>query len=124
MLDWFKAHRGFSWAVFWLCWIVFSPRMATIPGAIAILLGTVVYKERAVTPATIAAIWLSFIAFLLFGVPPSVRALLSNDVCFWLFVLTIFALGVLGCRYPFFGWTMLGAAGARGPYYYGRRRRW
>ena len=49
----FTANKWLRWTVFWLGWFWISPT-TIIPGAIAVGVGNVFYKERALNLVTIA----------------------------------------------------------------------
>jgi hypothetical protein len=99
--------------------------MEIVTSAVAILVGIVIYKERAINPVTISAVWLgSFLLYLLFvnhGQP------LPQFLVWPLLGVTIAALVVLGRRFPMFGLFLILLInnllrGGRGSSYY--RRRW
>jgi hypothetical protein len=115
----FTANKWLRWTVFWLGWFWISPT-TIIPGAIAVGVGNVFYKERAVNLVTVCAAYLGICLYLLLGH-------MVNDwpeqVRLWMGFGMIFSLVVLGMRYPMFGLFMLLTISAafRG----GRRsRRW
>ena len=98
--------------------------MEIITSAVAILVGLVIYKERAINLVTISAVWLgTFMLYILFvnhGQP------LPQFLVWPLLGATIVALVVLGKRFPMFGLFLIIliadlVLGRRGSYY---RRRW
>ena len=85
--------------MFWLGWLWISPE-TIIPGAIAVGVGNVFYKERAVNLVTICAAYLGILGYLMLGHignewPETVRLYMGMGA--------IFSLIVLGKRYPRFG---------------------
>ena len=50
----FTANKWLRWSVFWFGWLWISPE-TIIPGAIAVGVGNVFYKERAVNLVTICS---------------------------------------------------------------------
>ena len=96
--------------------------MEIITSAVAILVGLVIYKERAVNLVTISAVWLgTFMLYMLFvnhGQP------LPQFLVWPLLGATIAALVVLGKRFPMFGLFLILLINnlMRGRGYY--RRRW
>ena len=117
----FTANKWLRWSVFWFGWLWISPE-TIIPGAIAVGVGNMFYKERAVNLVTICAAYLGILGYLMLGHigskwPETVRCYMGMGA--------IFALIVLGKRYPGFGAFMLmiivaALNGGRG----GGRRRW
>ena len=114
----FTSSKVLRWSVFWIGWLWVSPE-TIIPGAVAVSVGVVFYKERAVNLVTICAAWLGIMAYLILG---HMGRVLSEQVRLWMGLAAIFSLVVLGKRYPRFGWCMLVviAAAFNGA---GRRRR-
>ena len=115
----FTAHKWLRWTVFWLGWFWISPT-TIIPGAIAVGVANVFYKERAVNLVTVCAAYLGVLGYLLLGH-------MINDwpeqVRLYMGLAGIFSLVVLGIRYPLLGYfliIMICSAVSRG----GRRRRW
>ena len=115
----FTAHKWLRWTVFWLGWFWISPT-TIIPGAIAVGVANVFYKERAVNLVTVCAAYLGVLDYLLLGH-------MINDwpeqVRLYMGLAGIFSLVVLGIRYPLLGYfliIMICSAVSRG----GRRRRW
>jgi hypothetical protein len=118
MIPWINDNKLICWLAFWVGWFALSPT-TIIPGAVAILVGLVIYKERALNLVTISAAWLGILMYLALGhnlewFPENVRL--------WMGVAAIFSLIVLGKRFPMFGWFLLFVIVnlMRG----GRRRRW
>ena len=73
--------------------------MEVITSAVAILVGIVLYKERAINLVTISAVWLGFFMLLLIsGGQP-----LPQFLVWPLLAASIAALFVLGKRFPWFG---------------------
>ena len=115
----FTAHKWLRWSVFWLGWFWISPT-TIIPGAIAVGVGNVVYKERAFNLVTLSAAYLGILGYLLLGHtindwPEQVRLYMG--------LAAIFSLVVLGIRFPMFGLFLIMVigsllSGGRG------RRRW
>ena len=62
----FTSSKVLRWSVFWLGWLWISPE-TIIPGAVAVGVGNVFYKERAVNLVTICAAWLGIMAYLMLG---------------------------------------------------------
>jgi hypothetical protein len=115
------ANKWLSWGIFWLGWLMISP--ATLPaGSIAFMVGYVIYRERTLNLATIAAAYLGVCLYLLLGHisndwPEQVRLYMGWGM--------IFSVIVLAIRYPTLGYfliVMICSAVSRGGYY--RRRRW
>ena len=115
----FTANKWLRWSVFWFGWLWISPE-TIIPGAIAVGVGNVFYKERAFNLVTICAAYLGILGVLATRTygnewPEQVRLYMG--------LAAIFSLIVLGKRYPMFGLflLMMISAAFRG----GRRgRRW
>jgi hypothetical protein len=100
--------------------------MQVITSAVAILVGLVIYKERAVNLVTISAVWLGFFMLLLIsGGQP-----LPQFLVWPMLGASVAALFVLGKRFPMFGLFLiflimnLITRGRYYPYYYPYRRRW
>ena len=120
----FTASKWLRWSVFWFGWFWISPE-TIIPGAIAVGVGNVFYKERAVNIYSIAAAYLGVLGYLLLGH-------MINDwpeqVRLYMGLAGIFSLVVLGIRYTALGLFLIMVigtliSGGRGGYY-GRRRWW
>ena len=62
----FTANKWLRWTVFWFGWFWISPT-TIIPGAIAVGVGNVFYKERAVNLVTICAAYLGILGYLMLG---------------------------------------------------------
>ena len=62
----FTANKWLRWSVFWFGWLWISPE-TIIPGAIAVGVGNVFYKERAVNLVTICAAYLGILGYLMLG---------------------------------------------------------
>ena len=62
----FTANKWLRWTVFWFGWFWISPT-TIIPGAIAVGVGNVFYKERAFNLVTISAAYLGILGYLLLG---------------------------------------------------------
>ena len=95
--------------------------MEIVTSAVAILVGLVIYKERAINLVTISAVWLGFFMLLLIsGGQP-----LPQFLVWPLLAASIASLFVLGKRFPMFGLFLIlliaNLIGSRGSYY---RRRW
>jgi hypothetical protein len=60
----FTANKWLRWTVFWFGWLWISPE-TIIPGAIAVGVANVVYKERAFNLVTICAAYLGILGYLL-----------------------------------------------------------
>ena len=114
----FTASKWLRWSVFWFGWFWISPE-TIIPGAIAVGVGNVFYKERAFNLVTIAAAYLGILGYLMLG---HIGNDLPEQVRLWMGMGAIVAFIVLGRRFPRFGWCMLVmiAAAFNGA---GRRRR-
>ena len=119
----FTSSKALRWSIFWFGWFWISPE-TIIPGAIAVGVGNVFYKERAVNLVTISAAYLGILGYLMLGH-------MTNDwpeqVRLYMGLAGIFALIVLGKRYPMFGSfliIMIMSAISRGRYYPYYRRRW
>jgi hypothetical protein len=121
VVELFAAHKWLRWGAIWIGWLLISPT-TIIPGAIAVGVGNVFYKERAFNLVTISAAYLGILGYLLLGH-------MVNDwpeqVRLYMGMAGIFSLIVLGIRYPAFGAFMLmmitaALSGGRG----GGRRRW
>ena len=99
----FTANKWLRWSVFWFGWLWISPE-TIIPGAIAVGVGNVFYKERAFNLVTICAAYLGILGYLMLGH-------IGNDwpeqVRLYMGLAGIFSLIVLGKRYPRFGLFML-----------------
>jgi hypothetical protein len=95
-----------------------------IPGAIAVGVGNVFYKERALNLVTICAVYLGVLAYLLLG--HSITNWPEN-VRLYMGFAAIFALVILGKRFPMLGYFLIvmicsAISGGRGGGYYYRRR--
>ena len=120
----FTANKWLRWSAFWFGWFWISPG-TIIPGAIAVGVGNVFYKERAVNLVTICAAYLGILGYLMLG---HMTTDWPEQVRLYMGLAGIFSLIVLGMRYPMFGGFMLmviitALNRGRGGYY-GRRRRW
>ena len=98
--------------------------MEIVTSAVAILVGIVLYKERAINLVTISAAFLgTFLLYLLFV---NHSQPLPQFLVWPLLGATIFSLFVLGKRFPMFGLFLIlliaNLVGSRGGSYY--RRRW
>ena len=95
--------------------------MQVITSAVAILVGIVIYKERAINLVTISAVWLGFFMLLLISGGQS----LPQFLVWPMLGASIASLFVLGKRFPMFGLFLIlliaNLIGSRGSYY---RRRW
>ena len=89
--------------MFWLGWLWISPE-TIIPGAIAVGVGNVFYKERAVNLVTICAAYLGILGYLMLG---HIGNEWPETVRLYMGLAGIFSLIVLGKRYPMFGAFML-----------------
>jgi hypothetical protein len=121
----FTANKWLRWSVFWFGWFWISPE-TIIPGAIAVGVGNVFYKERAFNLVTIAAAYLGILGYMILG---HMGHDLPEQVRLYMGFAGIFSLIVLGKRYPTFGYfliVMVMTVITRGRYYgpYYRRRRW
>ena len=120
----FTANKWLRWTVFWLGWFWISPE-TIIPGAIAVGVGNVFYKERALNLVTICAAYLGILGYMMLG---HMDQRLPEQVRLWMGIAAIFALVVLGKRYPMFGYFLIvmimSAISRGGGYYPYRRRRW
>jgi hypothetical protein len=116
----FTDNKWLRWTVFWFGWLWISPG-TIVPGAIAVGVGNVFYKERAFNLVTISAAYLGILGYLLLG---HMTSDWPEQVRLYMGLAAIFAFIVLGRRYPMFGLfllMMITAAfrgGGRG------RRRW
>ena len=99
----FTAHKWLRWTVFWFGWLWLSPG-TIIPGAIAVGVGNVFYKERALNLVTLSAAYLGILAYLLLG---NMITDWPEQVRLYMGVGAIFALIVLGKRYPSFGYFLI-----------------
>ena len=96
--------------------------MEVITSTVAILVGLVLYKERAINLVTISAVWLGFLMLLLIsGGPPLPQVLV------WpMLAVSIAALVILCKRFPmllfFVIFLIANLVGSRGGSYH--RRRW
>jgi hypothetical protein len=119
VIDWIKANQAIAWGCLWVGWLLISPT-TIIPGAIAVGVANVVYKERALTLVTVCAGYLGVLAYLLLG---HMIADWPETVRLYMGLAGVFALVILGKRFPMFGYfliVMVCSAFSRG----GRRRRW
>ena len=117
----FTANKWLRWTVFWFGWFWISPE-TIIPGAIAVGVGNVFYKERALNLVTIAAAYLGILGYLMLG---HMATSGQKQVRLYMGMAGIASLIVLGKRYPTFGvfLLMLLAELMRGGRR-GRGRRW
>jgi hypothetical protein len=99
----FTANKWLRWSVFWFGWLWISPE-TIIPGAIAVGVGNVIYKERALNLVTICAVYLGILAYLLLG--HSIDGWPEN-VRLWMGFAAIIAFVILGKRFPMFGLFLL-----------------
>jgi hypothetical protein len=119
----FTAHKWLRWTVFWFAWFWISPT-TIIPGAIAVGVGNVFYRERAVNLVTICAAYLGVWLYIALG---HMAHYFSNDVLVWMGWAAVFSVVVLAARFPtlrYFLVIMICSAVSRGGYYPYRRRRW
>ncbi len=119
MITWIASNKGICWTIFWFGWFFISPE-TIIPGSIAVGVGLVIYKERAVNLVTICAAYLGILAYLALG---HNLAAIPENVRLWMGMGGIVALVILGKRFPMFGLfliIMITSAFSRG----GRCRRW
>ena len=63
VMTWIKSNKAICWAIFWVGWFFLSPT-TIIPGAVAVGVGNVIYKERALNLVTICAVYLGVMAIL------------------------------------------------------------
>jgi len=126
IINWIRANSFITWLAFWVGWFFLSPQ-TMLPGSVAVIVGLVWYKERALTLVSLSASWLGFIFYLAIA---GGLSHLPDQVNLWVCISSIFALIILGMRFPLFGFFLFGLFGGllgmRGgyyPYYY-RRRRW
>ena len=122
VITWIESNKTICWGIFWVGWFFLSPA-TIIPGAVAVGVGNVIYKERALNLVTICAVYLGILAYLLLGHsmdgwPENVRLYMGfAGIC---------SLIILGKRFPMFGYfliVMIVSAFSRGSG--GRyRRRW
>jgi hypothetical protein len=117
VIDWIEANKAICWGCFWVGWLLLSPG-TIIPGAIAVGVGNVFYKERAITLPAVCAAWLGVLAYL--ALAGALKH--SGEINLWLGLSAIFALAVLGKRFPLLGVFLL--ALIAGMLSGGRRRRW
>ena len=103
VMSWIQCNKGISWGIFWVGWFFLSPT-TIIPGAVAVGVGNVIYKERALNLVTICAVYLGILAYLLLG---HVGADWPENVRLWMGFAAIFALVVLGKRFPMFGYFLI-----------------
>ena len=92
----FTANKWLRWSVFWFGWLWISPE-TIIPGAIAVGVGNVFYKERAVNLVTICAAYLGILGYLMLG---HIGSEWPETVRLYMGMAAIFSLIVLGKRYP------------------------
>ena len=114
----FTANKWLRWSVFWFGWLWISPE-TIIPGAIAVGVGNVFYKERAVNLVTICAAYLGILGYLMLGHIGTSGQKPSDSGWAWR---NLRAHRAWSSDYPWFGWCMLVmiAAAFNGA---GRRRR-
>ena len=120
-VEMFTANKWLRWTVFWFGWFWISPE-TIIPGALAVGVGNVLYKERTVNLVTISAAYLGILGYLMLG---HIGNEWPETVRLYMGLIGIFSLIVLGKHYPGFGAFMLmiivaALNGGRG----GGRRRW
>ena len=99
----FTANKWLRWSVFWFGWLWISPE-TIIPGAIAVGVGNVFYKERAVNLVTICAAYLGILGYLMLG---HIGSEWPETVRLYMGMGAIFALIMLGKRYPKFGYFLV-----------------
>ena len=99
----FTANKWLRWSVFWFGWLWISPE-TIIPGAIAVGVGNVFYKERAFNLVTISAAYLGILGYLMLG---HIGNEWPETVRLYMGLAGIFSLIVLAKRYPGFGAFML-----------------
>ena len=99
----FTANKWLRWSVFWFGWFWISPE-TIIPGAIAVGVGNVFYKERAVNLVTICAAYLGILGYLMLG---HIGSDWPETVRLYMGMAAIFSLIVLGKRYPKFGYFLI-----------------
>ena len=99
----FTANKWLRWSVFWFGWLWISPE-TIIPGAIAVGVGNVFYKERAVNLVTICAAYLGILGYWMLG---HIGSEWPETVRLYMGMGAIFALIVLGKRYPKFGYFLI-----------------
>lgn len=120
MMTWMQSNKGICWTIFWIGWFFISPT-TIIPGGLVGLVTLVFLKERGrITVVTLSAAWLTGLAYFLLTAPKDM-APLPVSVAWFCILTSIFALIVLGKRFPLFGWfliIMITSAFSRG------RRRW
>ena len=63
-MTWIKSNKAICWGIFWVGWFFLSPT-TIIPGAVAVGVGNVIYKERALNLVTICAVYLGMLGYLL-----------------------------------------------------------
>ena len=66
VITWIESNKTICWGIFWVGWFFLSPA-TIIPGAVAVGVGNVIYKERALNLVTICAVYLGILAYLLLG---------------------------------------------------------
>jgi hypothetical protein len=103
VMTWIESNKAICWAIFWVGWFFLSPT-TIIPGAVAVGVGNVIYKERALNLVTICAVYLGVMGYLLLAHaitdwPENVRLYMGFG--------GIFSLVVLGKRYPMFGYFLI-----------------
>jgi hypothetical protein len=116
----FTANKWLRWSVFWFGWLWISPE-TIVPGAIAVGVGNVFYKERAVNLVTICAAYLGVLGYLLLG---HIGNEWPETVRLYMGLAGIFSLIVLGMHYPMFGLFLLMMISAAFRGGRGGRRRW
>jgi hypothetical protein len=121
VITFIQANKVACWVVFWLVWFLLSPT-TFVPGALVGLVTLVILKERGrITVVTASAAWLGFLAYFLLSAPKDMGPF-PVSVAWFCILTSIFALIVLGKRFPMFGLfliIMITSAFSRG-----RGRRW
>jgi hypothetical protein len=118
VVELFTANKWLRWTVFWLGWFWISPE-TIVPGAIAVGVANVAYKERAVNLVTICAAYIGILGYLMLG---HIGSEWPETVRLYMGLAGIFSLIVLGKRYPMFGLFLLMVISSLMSG--GRRRRW
>ena len=75
-----RPTKASSWGIFWFGWFYISPT-TIIPGAIAVGVGNVIYRERALNLVTVCAVYLGVLAYLALGT--SSKHCQSRPTCGW-----------------------------------------